>query len=490
MSNIHIKNLTFGYQTGDNVFENLNLSINSNWKLGLTGRNGQGKSTLFKLLLNKLEYSGNIQSTINFVHFPLQINNKQIIVNDLINTYIGYDQMWKVEIELHKLGIAEYIGERRYSTLSGGEQTKLMLAILFAGENHFLLIDEPTNHLDSYGRNVLINYLKTKRGYIIISHDLNFLDQTIDHVLAIERADIKVYQSVMSDYLQDKQNIDNLNRASNKKLRSEIERLEAAKRQTANWSDKKEASKTGDFNRDTKPDRGYIGHKAAKMMKRSKSLEARQNKGINEKRDLLKNIDISRAISCRPLTCSKPLISVNHFDLKLDDKLLVTDLNFQIESGNVYQLKGINGSGKTSLLSLISSKQGDEYITYRSNIKISTINQLEQNINSTLTDYCQQREIDLTQISTVLINLGMCRSDFKVNLKDWSQGQLKKLAIAKSISVSAHLYIWDEPLNYLDIIARRQVIDLIKSNNMTIIIVEHDKQIEQVVDQIINLDYI
>lgn len=92
----------------------------------------------------------------------------------------------------------------------------------------------------------------------------------------------------MSDYLQNKQNIDNLNRASNKKLRSEIKRLEAAKRQTANWSDKKEASKTGDLNRDTKPDRGYISHKAAKVMKRSKSLEARQEKGIKEKCDLLK----------------------------------------------------------------------------------------------------------------------------------------------------------------------------------------------------------
>ncbi|WOO89122.1 ATP-binding cassette domain-containing protein [Mollicutes bacterium LVI A0078] len=90
MSDIHIKNLTFGYQTGDNVFENLNLSINSNLKLGLTGINGQGKSTLFKLLLNKFEYSGNIQSTISFVHFPLQINNKQIIVNDLTNAYIGH----------------------------------------------------------------------------------------------------------------------------------------------------------------------------------------------------------------------------------------------------------------------------------------------------------------------------------------------------------------------------------------------------------------
>lgn len=180
MSNIHIKNLTYGYTTGKKVFENLNLSINSNWKLGLTGRNGQGKSTFFKLLLNKFEYSGKIQSTIFFVHFPLQINNKQIIVNDLINACIDYEQMWKVEVELHKLGVAEYFGERIYSTLSGGEQTKLMLAILFAGENQFLLIDEPTNHLDSYGRDVLINYLKTKSDYIIISHDLNFLDQTID----------------------------------------------------------------------------------------------------------------------------------------------------------------------------------------------------------------------------------------------------------------------------------------------------------------------
>lgn len=484
MSNIHIKNLTFGYTTDNNVFENLNLSINSNWKLGLTGRNGQGKSTLFKLLLDKLEYSGSIKSTINFAYFPLQIDDHLITVNDLIYEYIGYEDGWKVQVELSKLGVEQDISERVLATLSGGEQTKLMLAILFAGDNQFPLIDEPTNHLDEYGREVVIKYLKTKSGYIVISHDLHFLDQTIDHVLAIERTDIKVYQLSMSAYLQQKQSIDNQNKANNLKLRSEIKRLEVAKRQTANWSDKKEASKVGDHNREAKPDRGYIGHKAAKMMKRSKVLEARQDKEIKEKRDLLKNIDISRAISCEPLYASKPLISITHLDL---EQLLVQDLNFQIESGFVYQVKGKNGSGKTTLLSLLGCKQCNDHITYLSNLKLSTINQIEQNIDSTLVDYCKQQKIDLTQISTILINLGMNRKDFKVNLKGWSNGQLKKLAIAKSISTPAHLYIWDEPLNYLDIIARQQIIELIKNSNMTLIIVEHDKQIEQVVDQVIKL---
>lgn len=487
MGSINIKNLSFGYTTEDGIFENINLSIDTKWKLGLTGRNGQGKTTLFKLFNNNLEYSGDIRTSIKFIKFPLTIDNSNITVIELIEKYIEYENGWKVQVELVKLGIDEYLLERVFSTLSGGEQTKLMLAILFSIDNYFLLIDEPTNHLDAYGRETVINYLKSKDGYIIISHDLQFLDATIDHVLAIERACLKIYQSSMSVYLSEKARIDNQNRQQNLKLRKEIKRLDAAKRQTAKWSDKKEASKIGDTSRETKPDRGYIGHKAAKMMKRSKVLEQRLDKDIERKQNLLNNLDIDRKVNCQPLIVNKPLITLNHFNLHQSGKMLVEDLNLQIISGRVYKVNGRNGSGKTSLLSLLGNKEFKNQINYLSNIKISTIAQINEGANIQLEIYCQIRKLDLTKISTILINLGMKRIDFTTNLSEWSQGQLKKLAIATSISTSAHLYIWDEPFNYLDIIARTQIINLIENTEMTLIVVEHDMQIDRVVDEIIDL---
>lgn len=475
MHNIIIINLSFGYDHTQ-IFDNVNLNINSSWKLGITGRNGQGKSTLFKILLNQLEYEGTITTSLQIASFPLQNIKAMQTVNNLIETYIEYGEEWKVSRELTKLGINEYVGERLFESLSGGEQTKVMLAILFTIPNCFLLIDEPTNHLDSTGRVQVSNYLNSKSGYLLISHDLDFLDQTIDHVLAIERNQLNLYKSSMSEYLNNKEIIDNQNRLANNQIRKEIKRLEAASKRTANWSEQKEASKVGEKNRDGKPDRGYVGHKAAKLMKRSKTIEARVNQNISDKQSLLKNIDVARSITIQPLTSTKPLISAYNIDVTINGNKLISDLSFEINSGNIYKLNGVNGSGKTTLLNILASKQqaASGTITYLSNLKLSTISQDQIDYDGSVADYCNDYNLDLTLVSTILINLGIEREALATNINSLSHGQNKKLAIAISISAPAHLYIWDEPLNYLDIIARTQIINLIKENKMALLVVEHD----------------
>lgn len=118
-----------------------------------------------------------------------------------------------------------------------------MLAILFTIPNCFLLINEPTNHLNNISRNQVSNYLNAKSGYLLISHDLDFLDQTIDHVLAIERNQLNLYKSSMSDYLNNKDLADNQNRLANTQIRKEIKRLEAASKRTASWSEQKRRQK-------------------------------------------------------------------------------------------------------------------------------------------------------------------------------------------------------------------------------------------------------
>jgi len=94
--------------------------------------------------------------------------------------------------------------ERPFSTLSFGERTKVMLAALFLKKNNFLLIDEPTNHLDMEGRAALADYLRTKKGFILVSHDRAFLDQCIDHVLSINRADIEVMKGNYTTWRENK----------------------------------------------------------------------------------------------------------------------------------------------------------------------------------------------------------------------------------------------------------------------------------------------
>ena len=185
MSLIKIENLTFSYFSSTNpVFDDVSFSLDTNWKTGLIGRNGIGKSTLFKLLLEQESYQGKIHKSVEFVQFPpnhLDFSNTGI---ELLEEWTVQEDEWKVYRELHQLKLDESIMDRKFETLSKGEQTKLLLAILFTKDNGFLLIDEPTNHLDVNGRKIVSDYLKSKKGFLLISHDRDFLDGCINHVIS------------------------------------------------------------------------------------------------------------------------------------------------------------------------------------------------------------------------------------------------------------------------------------------------------------------
>jgi len=186
MSLIDVANLTFAYDGSyDNIFENVSFQIDTDWKLGFTGRNGRGKTTFFHLLLGKYEYSGSISASVSFEYFPYEVVDKEnttINVGDSI--CLNYFH-WELMRELNLLDVSEDVLHRPFYTLSNGEQTKVLLVALFLKENSFLLIDEPTNHLDMKARKLVSNYLKSKQGYILVSHDRAFLDNCIDHILSI-----------------------------------------------------------------------------------------------------------------------------------------------------------------------------------------------------------------------------------------------------------------------------------------------------------------
>jgi len=106
--------------------------------------------------------------------------------------------------ELNLLNVAEDVLYRPFNTLSHGEQTKVLLAARFLKENSFLLIDEPTNHLDMNARKLVSDYLKSKRGYILVSHDRAFLDNCIDHILSINKANIEIQKGNLTSWWENK----------------------------------------------------------------------------------------------------------------------------------------------------------------------------------------------------------------------------------------------------------------------------------------------
>lgn len=480
MSLINVRNLTFCYDGSyDNIFENVNFQIDTQWKLGFTGRNGRGKTTFFNLLLGKYEYKGSISKAVNFECFPYEVKDDNDMTINIVNDILSDCAHWKLVRELNLLELSEDALYMPFNLLSKGEQTKVLLAVLFLKENSFLLIDEPTNHLDINARKIVSEYLKNKSGFILVSHDKEFLDNCINHILSINKTNIEIQKGNFSSWWENKKRQDNFELSENKKFKADINRLEQAAKRTNDWSNKVEKSKNGTTNSGSKIDKGFVGHKAAKMMKRSKSAEKRQTANIEKKSKLLKNIENSDKLKMCTLEYNKDkLVELKDISIYYGDKNICRDIGFTINKGERIALVGKNGSGKSSIIKLILGDEikhtGDFW--KGTQLKISYISQDTSGLKGKLKDYAANNDIDESIFKAMLIKLDFSKIQFEKDIESFSEGQKKKVLISKSICERAHLYIWDEPLNFIDIISRMQIEQLLIEYAPTLLFVEHDSE--------------
>jgi len=492
MSVIKIENLTFSYYGYVNpIFEEVTFYFDTDWKTGLIGRNGIGKSTLFKLLLGEEEYQGEISKSVEFIKFPPDISDTTKTVIELFKELTKDVKEWRFLRELNLLDIDESLIYREFETLSKGEQTKILLAVLFTNEKDFLLIDEPTNHLDIEGRKIVSEYLKSKKGFLLISHDRDFLDGCINHVISINRSSIDVQAGNFTSWYENKMMKDSFEITQNERLKKDIKRLREASKQSKSWSDKIEKTKKGVKVSGVKPDKGYIGHQSAKMMKKSKNLENRQNKAIEAKQKLLKDIDTKESLLINCLKHHKDtLISVSNLSAYYGEKQILWSLSFEIKQGDILAVYGKNGSGKSTLIKILSGLNNNYSgeIKPASNLKISYIPQNTSDLHGRLDQYIKNMEADETLCKTILRKLDFSRDLFETDMQNYSDGQKKKVLLSISLSKPAHLFIWDEPLNYIDVISRIQIEEIIKESKPTLVLVEHDRRfVEDVANKIIYL---
>ena len=492
MSLIHIKNLTFSYEEShENIFEDTTFQLDTNWKVGFIGRNGRGKTTFLHLLLNTYEYKGKISTNIRFQYFPFEVENPSQNTIDILEKLLPTREYWEFCKELSKLEVAEDALWRPFMSLSGGEKVKVLLATLFLKTDTFLLIDEPTNHLDLEGRKIVSNYLKTKKGFILVSHDRGLIDNCVDHILSINKTTIDVEAGNFSSWRENKRKKDEFEIAEDKQMRKDIKRLEKAAEQTNNWAKKVEKTKNATRNSGLKPDRGYIGHKAAKMMKRSKTIEKRKNATLDTAKHLLHNIEKVADLKLFPLTYQRnQLLSLKDVSIFYGNKSICESLNFAIKNGDRIALKGKNGSGKSTILKLLSGQHisytGDFQIGNQ--VKASYVSQDTSFMTGSLTAFLKEHALDESLFKSILRKLDFSREQFDKKLQYYSSGQKKKVLIAKSLCERAHLYIWDEPLNFIDIFSRMQIEQLLIEYKPTIIFVEHDETfIENIATQVISL---
>ncbi len=472
MSMIKVEHLTFSYPGSyDDVFQDVSFQIDTNWKLGFTGRNGRGKTTFLNLLLGKYEYSGTIQASVPFDYFPYHVPDKHRAAYEFLPEICPLAEEWELMRELSLLDVEADALYRPFETLSNGEQVKILLAALFLNEEHFLLIDEPTNHLDRNARAIVSAYLNRKKGYILVSHDRRFLDGCVDHILSLNRADIQVQSGTFSAWLSDFENQQALEQAQNDRLQKDMKRLQQAAKRTAVWSDRVEASKIG------AADKGFVGHKAAKMMKRAKSIEARQNQAAEQKASLLKNRETAEDLKISPLPYfADTLAALTDVSVCYDGAAVCQPVSFTIQRGDRIALDGKNGSGKSSLLKLLLGLPAEHTGTLKlgSGLIISYVPQDTSHLHGTLSDFAELHQIDESLFKAILRKMDFERVQFEKDMSDFSGGQKKKVLLAKSLCESAHLYLWDEPLNFIDLYSRIQIERLLQTFSPAMVFVEHD----------------
>nr|WP_079525946.1 ABC-F type ribosomal protection protein [Solibacillus isronensis] len=466
---IEMKNVSFSYDLLEEpLFKNINMTIDNTWKLGLIGRNGRGKTTLLHLLQNKLPYNGTVTSDEGFHYFPLAIREPKV------STYYAIDEvmpveLWKLERECQLLSLDPSLIWMPFEQLSGGEQTKVMLAAVFCEDNRFLLLDEPTNHLDMKGRSIVANYLKKKKGFIVVSHDRQFIDEVVTHILAIEKSQLSLYKGNFSIYEQQKKLQDEFELEQNRSLNTEINRLQKTAREKSNWAAQREKPSGND----------PFGNAIAKRMnKRAKAIEKRTQEKIEDKTKLLKNIETINdlTINCH-FKHRNPVLRVKNLTLSYNDQPLFQPISFEIFQGEQVAIVGPNGSGKSSLLQYLQGTfpgTVDGEMIMPQGLTTSVIRQNYEDNRGMLKDFAFEQQINYTLFLNNLRILGFNRDVFQVPIEKMSMGQQKKVEFSKSLGLEAEFYIWDEPLNYLDVFNQQQIEKMIAQFKPTLLFVEHD----------------
>ena len=214
-------------------------------------------------------------------------------------------------------------------------------------------------------------------------------------------------------------------------------------------------------------------------MSRAKTIEERQQSAIEEKAKLLKNLEDSEELKLVTLKYhSERLAGLKNVGIYYSGKPVCKNVCFEIRQGERIALCGKNGSGKSSILKLICGEP-IEYtgeLNRGSQLVISCVSQETAFLGGNLSDYARKNGLDESLFKAMLRKLDFSRVQFEKDMADFSGGQKKKVLLAESLCRRAHLYVWDEPLNFIDVISRMQIEKLLLEYRPTLLFVEHDKE--------------
>ena len=528
MTSIILNKVSFYYDSPyAKIFEGVSLSVDSQWKTGLIGRNGRGKTTLLNLIHKEVTPSGGqMEIPVETSFFPYVPDNGQQVTLEVIKDSVAPFRQWERQMEVllkspddenlkqygeiaeryerlggyeiessinkeaNGIGLGSEVLQRRFSTLSGGEQTRALIIALFLRRGQFFLLDEPTNHLDIKGRISLSEYLAGKQGFILVSHDRHFLDSCVDHVLSIDRHDVRLIQGNYSEWKYQKEIEDEFEKRKNERLTREIRSLKKAAGRRRIGASKKESEKKGRG----AVDRGYIGHKSAKQMKRALNIERRIKRNIEDKKELFRNYEKDRRLKIQVADkAPATLLNISNCSIKIGQRTIIDNFSLSLTRGQRIAIIGENGCGKTTLFNAISGEiePSSGIIHIPGNLAVIRAYQQPLWNSGYLRRYLLEEKIDETYFRQILGVLGVEGDVFDQPLETFSQGQLKKVDLCRSFVSPAHLFLWDEPVNYIDIMSREQIEKTIMEIKPSMLFIEHDKYlIDKIATDVVTLDSI
>lgn len=482
---IQLHNISKTYN--DNLILNhISFSIQPKEVVALIGKNGAGKTTLFRLITGEIAPdSGTInRDSCRIGYLPQQIHNQEQTAAQYIESRTG-ESAHKLTPYLAQTGLATLDISRKIKTLSGGQQTRLGLAVLLSRQPNLLLLDEPTNNLDSEGLAWLTGFIHSFSGAILLtSHDRAFLDSVATRTLVLEAGDINQYGGNYSFFQQQRQAERASAQAKYQENRDEIKRLEQR------IVERKEQARRKASN--TKPARDNDKFAANFFAQRSSRKVAAQANALESRLNQLERIESPRKIRRYPVELSgandhnRLIVRAINLSKSFHNQPILSHIHLALYGQERVHIAGPNGAGKSTLLRIIARQLQPDAgeLDYGPAVRIGYLSQDTSLVDRYPSGLAALQATNATdeQCYKQAKSLGLTPTDLAKPIIELSRGQQTKLAVAQLILQENDLLILDEPTNHLDIESRELIEATLEEYAGAIIVASHDQYFLKQID--------
>ncbi|NLP51424.1 ribosomal protection-like ABC-F family protein [Bacillus sp. RO1] len=493
---------------GTMIFENVSMEIQVNDRIGLVGRNGSGKTTIFRLisgmeapdkgaihikkgakigylaqipsypdgttgedvLLSAFRETVELQHKLRFLEHQMTVVGEENELNKIMQEYGvlqerfgfmgGYEMDASIQRIANGLKITSLLSQP-FASLSGGEQTKICLGYILLQNPDVLLLDEPTNHLDIFSVEWLEQYLKDYAGTVVaISHDRYFLDEVATKIIDLEDGEIHTYHTNYSGFLKEKEERLLLEFSAYQEQQKKIKKMKEAIKRLKEWA-----------NQSNPPN--------AAMHRRAKSMEKALNRMEKLKRPILERKAMGLQFDATDRS-GKDVVVMENVRKSFDTKDLFKNIDLSVYFRERAAIVGQNGTGKSTLLKiLLGELEADSgLVKLGSNVKVGYLSQhiKASNPSQTLIEaFREDISITLEQARHVLAKFLFYGPSVFKKVENLSGGEKMRLRLAQLMHQDINLLILDEPTNHLDIDSREVLEEALEEFDGTILAVSHDR---------------